>query len=179
MRRLALLLPLLCSVRAAAQTEVRPGAKIRIDAPGIVADHLVGTVLTRTADTLVVGGPEVAPISISIARITSLEVSHGKSHSAGAIKGLQWGGGIGFGLGLAFIPLLSCPGSTGTSSYCNDASSSDKALFVWVLTASGLFYGSIIGAIAGKEEWDRFDLVPRASLQMRNGRPALALSFAL
>ncbi|MEO8563136.1 MAG: hypothetical protein ABI601_13720 [bacterium] len=37
--------------------EIQPGARVRITAPGVVAGRYVGTVLTRSGDTLTVGSP--------------------------------------------------------------------------------------------------------------------------
>ena len=60
-------------------TEIQPGARVRIAAPGIVAGRYVGTVLTRSADTVELGAPGTSPIKVPIARITSVEVSRGSS----------------------------------------------------------------------------------------------------
>ena len=72
-------------------TEVQPGARVRVEAPGIVAGRYVGTVLTRTADTVVVGNPHAVPLRIPFARITAIEISRGKSRTEGAISGIKWG----------------------------------------------------------------------------------------
>ena len=91
MRRLRLILPIcLIAAQARAQsTELRPGAKIRVIAPGIVAGRLEGTLLSRTRDSLTIGSPDNAPLSIPLAGITSVEVSHGKSRAKGALKGVK------------------------------------------------------------------------------------------
>lgn len=129
-------------------TELHPGARVRIDAPGIVADGYTGTVLTRTADTLTVGDPRSAPMTLPITRITSLEISRGKSRSAGALRGILIGAPIGLAIGL----VSTADGTTCTS--CDESAASVVALF----TLSGAVWGAGIGAIVGRERWVKFQL---------------------
>src|SRR4051812_17322840 len=84
-------------------TEVRPGVRLRITAPGVVADRMVGTLLSRSADTLVIGGPDIAPLSIPLNRVTALEISRGNSRSQGALRGVKWGVPIMLVLGTTFL----------------------------------------------------------------------------
>lgn len=50
---------------AAQLTEVQAGTRVRIEAPGIVPGRdYVARVVTRTADTLVIGGPNTIPLSV-------------------------------------------------------------------------------------------------------------------
>jgi len=150
--------------------EVQPGARVRIQSPGIVAGRLVATVLARTTDSLTVASPSSAPIAVPMAKITSIEISRGKSHSLGAIRGVEWGAPIGAALGLATMTLLGCDG-------CGDIGY-DRAGYVGLSTLSGVFYGSIIGAIVGRERWDAFDLPRRTSLGITTGGAALAVRVA-
>jgi hypothetical protein len=154
-------------------TEAQPGARVRLEAPGILAGKYEGTVLTRRGDTLRVGGPNSAPVTVPIDRLTSFELSRGSSRLLGAQHGTYWGAGVGLVLGLAVLPLGSC-------SNCSDAlSSGEQASFVVYMTVSGALYGAGIGAIVGRERWERFDLAPRPVVGFRAGRPMLGLSFQL
>jgi hypothetical protein len=153
-------------------TEAQPGARVRLEAPGIVAGRYEGTVLTRNADTLRVGGPNSQPLNVPIDRIASFEVSRGISRSLGAKRGAVWGSAVGLTFALVALPSLrSCD-------YCNNTSG-DLTSFVLYMTSSGALWGAGIGAIIGRERWDRFDLVPRPITGLRAGRPSLGLSLQL
>jgi hypothetical protein len=60
----ALLIVALAFPLAAQESEIQPGARVRVQMPGLVAGKFAGTVITRTADTLVLGGPNIVPIRI-------------------------------------------------------------------------------------------------------------------
>ncbi|MFN2566738.1 MAG: hypothetical protein ABR499_17210, partial [Gemmatimonadaceae bacterium] len=104
---LLVLLPFLPLDAARAQqfSELAPGARVRIQAPGIVAGRYTGTVLSRTTDTLVVASSAAASARVPITALTSVEVSRGRSRSRGALKGIAWGGSIGLGIGLVAAAL--------------------------------------------------------------------------
>jgi hypothetical protein len=163
-------LPLVAQV-----SEVQPGARVRVTAPGIVAGDFVGTVLTRTADTIAVGGPNVVPIHIPWARISSLEISRGKSRADGAIVGIKWG-----------APLMAAVGATlgiaGTGlndrcTQCDDISLGEAVSVTALFALSGAFYGAGIGAIVGRERWDQFDVGARTSLRIDRGRIGIGMQF--
>src|SRR2546423_138876 len=81
--------------------EALPGARVRIEAPGILAGRFVGTVLQRSPDTLRVGSPNNMPVDVPIARISSIEISRGSSRLLGTGHGAMWGGAIGLVIGIA------------------------------------------------------------------------------
>ena len=166
----ALFVALLCAGRAAhAQySEVQPGARVRIHAPGIVAGRFVGTVLNRSGDTIRVGSPNTAPLDVPMARITSLEVSRGKSRASGAGRGALWGAGVGVAFGLAIVVA-----DNGNTVYYEPNNGQVIALSL----ASGAFYGAIIGAIVGREQWDSYDLHTRTSLRVRPGQVAAGVTI--
>jgi hypothetical protein len=177
MRRAFLAVSVLLSIHAspiAAQSvaplsDVQPGARIRVDAPGIVAGRFVGTVLTRRADTLTIGNPATSPVTVPLTRVTSLEVSRGKSRSAGALRGTVWGAPIGAGLGLFAIAL------SDHCKTCTDEPSGAEG--VALFTLSGAVWGAGIGAIVGRERWDRYQLDARTSLCVR--RDGVAIAFTV
>lgn len=150
--------------------EVQPGAKVRITAPGIVAGRYIGTVLSRSDDTLTLGSPNAAPFVIPTSRIATLEISHGKSRSAGAVRGMVWG----LPIGLAMGALLAA--SVTDCAACSQNGESPGEAVV-LSTLSGVIWGAGIGALVGRERWDAFDLPRHAALGIRSGGPALALRY--
>jgi hypothetical protein len=168
---LLLVLVLHASVVSAQFGEIRPGVRIRVDAPGVVADRLDATVISSTADTLMVASPDMAPLAVPVSRITSLEISRGRSRTKGAIFGAEIGGGIAVAFGLATMGDR-CGGCK-TSYQPNAVSYVLEGVSVYAVT------GAMIGAIAGRERWESFDLRQRTSIGLRNGRPTLAMTIPL
>jgi hypothetical protein len=138
---------------------VQPGARVRVEAPGIVAGRYVGTVLTRTADTITVGSPTGAPVVVPTSRLTGLEISRGKSRTAGAVRGMMWGVPIGLAAGLISLGAYEDCSSGGG---CGGAET--KGTLVMLTALSGAAWGAAIGAIVGREAWDSYELGPRASI---------------
>lgn len=163
------------SVRAqstARSDELQPGARVRITAPGIVAGRYVGTVLSRSGDTLTLGSPNTQPLAIPSSRIASLEVSRGKSRSAGAIRGIKWGAPIGLAFGLLTMGIADeCLGCT------NDGNADGRAAWVGMNLVSGVVWGAGIGALIGREHWERFDVTHRASIDVTPYGTRLALRY--
>jgi hypothetical protein len=119
-----------------------------------------------------VGGPNSQPVTIPIDRLASFEVSRGNSRSLGAQRGVVWGSGVGLILALVALPSLQ------GCNYCSNTSG-DLTSFVLYLTASGALYGAGIGALIGRERWEKFDLAPRPVTGIRAGRPSFGLSLQL
>lgn len=145
---------------AQSASELQPGTRVRVQAPGVVAGAYTGTVLAWRGDTLVLGSPASAPASVPVSRVTSLEVSRGTSRALGAISGLKWGTPIGLGLGLALLP------SINSCRTCNKGEASSAVILYGV---SGAIWGAGIGALIGKERWDRFELPPTGSSVISGG----------
>jgi hypothetical protein len=162
---------LAASTASAQRDELQPGARVRISAPGIVADRYEGTLLSRAGDTLVIGSQNALPVRIPASRVTSLELSRGKSRADGAIAGMKWGVPIMAGFGLL---LAAADPSSGCTTCTRDGPSGSEIVGYFVL--SGVAYGAGIGALVGKERWERFDLGARTSLDVRNGRFSLGVS---
>ena len=153
MRLPTLIIALLAVARPlhAQLTEAQPGARVRLEAPGILAGGYEGTILARTADSIRVGGPNSQPLTLPIDRLTSFEVSRGTSRSLGAKTGVVWGSAVGLILALVALPSIrSCD-------YCSDMPG-DQTSFVLYMTSSGALWGAGIGALIGRERWERFDL---------------------
>jgi hypothetical protein len=166
------LIALLAASTASAQgDELQPGARVRISAPGIVADRYEGTLLSRSGDTLVIGSQNALPVRVPSSRISSLELSRGKSRADGAVAGMKWGVPIMAGFGLL---LAAADPNAGCSTCTRDGPSGSEIVGYFVL--SGAAYGAGIGALIGKERWERFEVGARTSLEVRNGRFSLGLS---
>ena len=158
-------------------TEIQPGVRVRIEAPGIVAGRYVGTVLTRTADTLVIGAPSATPVKVPIDHLTVVEVSRGSSRSLGAMRGLAWGVPI----GLAFGVITAA--STTSADYvycvnCSSVSNSYKAGLIAGGALGGAIWGAGIGALVGRVRWEGFNVTPRTSFDVRQGRASLGFALA-
>jgi hypothetical protein len=143
-----------------------------VAAPGIVAGRYEGTLLSRTADTLKLGSPNGAPVAIPIARLTSIEVSRGKSRTAGALRGIMWGAPIGLAAGV-----LSASAVTGDCVGCTDDYS--KAGWIGLSTLSGVLWGAGIGALVGRERWEVFQLAPRTSIGLSTNGVMLGMRLSL
>ena len=166
-------LGLLWSAAAQAQaTEAQPGARVRVTAPGIVAGKYTGTVLGRDGTVVRIGSTNAMPVEIPVARITSFEISKGKSRTAGAWRGLVWGVPIGLVTGLVLAPSLRTCDIT-----CGPAASGEKSAFIAGGAVGGALWGAVIGALVGRERWERFDIAPRASLDMRRGEAQLGFTL--
>ena len=154
--------------------EIQPGARVRIIAPGIVAGRYVGTVLSRSGDTLTVGSPNGLPFALPSSRITSLEISRGKSRSDGAKRGMKWGAPIGLVMGLLTVGFAD--DCYGCSNRTDNAWGSGIA-WVGLNAVSGALWGAGIGALIGRERWEGFDLPRHASLGIRSDGASLALRY--
>lgn len=160
------------SVAASAQSELRPGTRIRITAPGAVAGRLAGTLLAHSADSLTIGSPSLAPLTIAKARIAQLEVSRGSSRAEGAKRGLLWAAPIGAGItALAAASARDC----GTCNPERTVTAEEAAN----LMISVMVWGAGIGALMGRERWERLDLPVRgtSAILRKDGRPALGARF--
>jgi hypothetical protein len=148
--------------------EIRAGSRVRLDAPGIVGDHMVATVIARSDDTLTVASQNAPPIAVPTSRITRLEVSRGDSRTAGALHGIKVGVPIGAVFGVLGLLLID------DCNYCE--SPPNRGAIIPAFAASGAFYGAIIGAIVQHEQWAPFALAPRVSFDPARQRGTLALS---
>jgi hypothetical protein len=147
--------------------EVQPGARVRVEAPGIVAGKYVGTVLTRNADTLTLGSPSAVPVKLPVNSIRSLEISRGKSRSAGAVRGILWGVPIGVVLGVFSVA------TADNCDACFEAPADTEAFALF--TASGLLWGAGIGALVGRERWERFALPAHTAFRIGPHSASLAV----
>lgn len=152
-------------------SEAQPGARIRVEAPGVVAGRYEGTVLTREGATMRIGATNASSVDVPLDRITSLEVSRGKSRSAGAWRGVAWGLPIGLAVGaLTATTIRSCTGTT-----CRDPDAAEKSAYVLGSTLGGAFWGGVIGALVGRERWEKFEAPVRSGVDLRHRNAQVAL----
>ena len=122
---------------------LRAGERVRIDAPGEVRDHFIGTILFPPADSLLLASSDGPPVLVHPAHITSLEVSRGRSGLGGAIRGLLIG--LPVGLVLGFIvgnePEVQC-------APCGVRRRSARDIAMGTL--AGATTGALIGAFVGR-----------------------------
>lgn len=156
--------------------ELRPGARVRITAPGIVAARLEATILSRAGDTIEVASPGLAPIRVALARTTDIEVSRGRSAAQGAITGAKWGVGIGAPFGILAAISARCQ-----TSHCDTVTTGDRVAIAAMMTASGALWGIAIGAGVGGERWVHVPLSesagPRVSPLLSPTRLGVRVSF--
>jgi hypothetical protein len=155
--------------------ELQPGTRVRVQAPAVIAGSLAATVVTRARDTVTLTNPRGAPIPVPLTAIITAEVSRGRSHRDGAVKGLAWGTGAGLAVGL-----LSAIVYDARSDECG-AEPCDNNLSPGEVVAGGLVTGAVIGtgigAIAGVEHWDRLTIP--TFVAVRPSRVGLALVVAM
>jgi hypothetical protein len=172
---LVLALMLAPSAVHAQYTEAQPGTRVRVEAPGIVAGRFEGTVLSRDNDIVRVGSPNAAPVDVPMNRITSFEISRGRSRWAGVGRGASVGLPIGLVLGL-----LASTGDAEARTYW-DAGGRDtlsRGAIIAYGAFAGAFWGGAIGALIPKERWERFDVAPRTGFDSRSRRLTIGLALA-
>lgn len=151
---------------------VAPGARVRVTAPSISRDRLVGTVVEMGEDTCVLEVERrTQPVALPLASLETLEVSQGKKSKAGtgALIGLVVGAGGGAALGAGICSSLSdLPGG---SDDCGGAAIAGALLFG--LPSCGL--GALIGWSIKVDRWEEVQLD-----RLRLGRaPGRDLGFTL
>lgn len=139
---------------AAAQRfpELQPGTRVRIRAASVADKQLTGKITSRTSDAFVVAGERGEGFTVPFAALSEVSVSRGVSHARGALTGAMWGGGLGLGVGLVFAAV---PNSERESQSFYTLGPPSAAQGVVIGTASGLVIGSLLGALEGREEWER------------------------
>ncbi len=161
-------------------TLVVPGARVRVTAPTVAENHLVGTVAAVDADTLVLGvNHGTSSLAIPFASMTSLEVSRGKKSKAGL------GAIIGAPIGLVAGALIGYAASGGGGTFplgegLERLEEGGDAMAAGALL--GGLTGGLIGALIGSSiKVDRWETVPldriRVSLTTRGGGLEVSAKF--
>jgi len=138
------------------------GARVRITAPGVLADRLDATI-RRTPDSLIVATPEALEYGVALASVREIERFDGRSGKQGAKKGFVLGALIGLPFVL-FVP---------TDATCHVACAVGIAAYVDA-TYGGI--GAAIGAAVGADRWTTVPLRPSISA-LPNGRFGVGLNL--
>lgn len=133
-----------------------PGTRIRLSAPGVLADQLDATIVRRPSDSLVVATQAGVEYSVALASVTAIDRFDGRSAKQGAKKGFIIGALTGLPVAILFPALAGC----------------DVACTIGFAAYFDAAYGGIgaaIGAGIGVDKWTGLDLRPRVSA-LPNGR---------
>lgn len=160
-------------LRLEAHSQIVPGARVRVRAPSVAADQIVGTLVAVNADTFVLKAEgRSAPMAIPLALVTRLEVRqrpahHGRSAAIGATIGFLAGGLIGASIVGGIAGGAALGGVQVEEKYIIAASLGGGAFFAGI--------GGVVGGLMGGETWVRVPLPTRIGLApKRNGRIRLA-----
>ncbi|SRR6266566_692982 len=152
---------------AAQGDSVAPGDRVRLVAPPVSQERLIGTVLSRRADTLVLHVPDAAAqVAVPLAAIERLEVSRGRHGHAFA------GFAVGFLVGAAAegVAYANCQGLL-----CPHRDGAGLAVTTGLLLG---LPGLVIGALIRSEDWERVPL-PRLSVGAGPGRRGVTVGLAV
>ncbi len=173
---LPLLIPLQ-SITAQQAPPIETGGRIRVTAPTLGVDKLVGTSVEADATRIrVQADDQASPMTISLADMTRLEVSQGRKSNA--LKGLLIGSIVGVSTGA--ILGLAASLAESYDNPCADNEVECVAVGAAAFGVTGALVGLGIGALLKSERWEevpldrlRVNIVPH-----RDGRFALGLSVA-
>jgi len=155
--------------------ELQPGARVRVQASGVVAGRLEGTVLARVRDTVTLTTSRGMLIPVPLAAITTAEVSRGRSHGDGAVKGLALGVGVGLAVGLLSAIVYDARSDECGAEPCENDLSPGEVVAGGFMT--GAVLGAGIGAIMGVEQWERLTIQRYVALRPRRDGLTLALAI--
>jgi hypothetical protein len=164
------LTPLAARDAAAQGDALRPGSRVRLTAPGVVAGQATATIVRQTADSLTIARQDTPPITIATARVTSLEVSRGRSRSAGAARGVLWS-----------LPVGVAGGIVAETAFrrCRTCGSAENLTPFHAALLLGALGGAGIGAVIGRERWESLELHHAMTITPTAGRPGIELRWAM
>ena len=157
----ALALSICCVIpllSASAQlADPQPGSWVRVRAPSKVEGDLIGTLVSRTADSIVVARSDSDVLRLPMSALKSIDMYRGRNWMLGAFIGGALALPLGYFWGLqnAKVP---CYSSTSTPCV------RDKGA---VIVLSMLYLGapaSVIGAFFGPQRWQAIDLPIKVGL---------------
>lgn len=129
---------------------VAPGTRVRVTAPDLGADKLIGTVVPSPVDTLMVRPTDrMTAIAIPLASMTRLEVRYGqKAH-------LLLGAAIGFVAGATSLGIGSAVVCSREDSDCSEH---QTVTFTALGGLSGGAVGALLGSLIHTDRWNRVPL---------------------
>lgn len=151
----AVLLSVATNVTAQTPTGVaQPGTVIRAELSLPKSDPLVGTLVSRTSDTLTLALRSGGIVKIANSALRGLDVSNGRRRLAPAVRWALIGGGI-WGLISTVIPFESCDPARYTN--CNSTNTFTRSEFVLAQALGMAVITGTIGAVRGDEAWTRIE----------------------
>jgi len=151
---------------------IETGSRIRVTAPALGVDKLVGTSVEVDATRIrVQADDQAAAMTISLTEVTRLEVSQGRKSNALA------------GLGIGFLGGAAIGGLVAMQFDEEGGDSSQGQYFLFGAVVGGAAFGAIgagIGALVKTERWEEvpLDRLRVSIVPLRDGRLALGLSVA-
>lgn len=151
-----------------------PGARVRIETTQL-RDRVEGTLMSQTSDSLVVASVGAVRTTLPASFVTKIKASEGKSHGAGAIRGIKIGAIIGGAVGLLVAAAYHEDYSTTTGT----DQSNELLAFAALEAAGGAIWGAAIGGIVGTEKWTTVYEAPVRFGMGRgiNGAPVVGLAI--
>lgn len=146
------LIAIVLATPAAAQFgNVQGGTTVRATLTTGEREALVGTLVSRSADSLVMvlRGTE-GLVRVPSSSVRSIDVLNGKSRMRPAIRWAAIGGGI-WGVVATMVPFDDC--QIKRSDYCADS----RGQFVAVQAASMALMAGVFGAVRGEDRWVRLE----------------------
>ncbi|KPK78488.1 MAG: hypothetical protein AMS25_15105 [Gemmatimonas sp. SM23_52] len=169
----ALVLVASADVLAQQARPVAPGDRLRITAPSIVGERLVGTVAELRPDALVLEPEDqLEAVLVPLAAVNKLELSRSKASNVGrgALAGGLFGAGVGLVVGIAAL---------GEEGGGLDIGVGELISGALVLGGFGAAMGMLLEATAALERWETVPLDRiRVSLKPHT-RLALTVSVSL
>jgi hypothetical protein len=169
MRKTILMLSMFAVGAGAQVPAMAPGSRLKVEMTD--RPKVEGTLMSQTPDSLVIAANGALITAVPTANVGRISSTMGRSHGAGAWKGTKIGVMVGGGLGvLAGLAVM-------TDNSLDNAS--EAPLFFGLLgAAEGAFYGVIIGAIAGSQDWKPvYERPYRVTLAPAPGSVRLGLSY--
>jgi hypothetical protein len=115
---------------------VEPGARVRVTAPAEGVRKYVGTYVAGDKDTVYVQGEaDAAPLAISVAAVTRLELHSGRKHRRLLGTGVGCAAGVALGAASGII-------------------NEDGAMSGLVLAVPGCFAGLVVGSLFTTDRWE-------------------------
>jgi hypothetical protein len=183
MRRVLFLALLLVPGAATAQTtllELQPGVRVRVTAPPTLGSRYEATIGARRGDTLSLVREGFAPISVAISALSMAEVARGESRVDGMWRGAKWGAAIGLVIGGLYATTPNNHWNCLDENVCSADEIVSDTQIVALSTFGGAFYGGAIGALVGRQRWERLVLPnERASLILTRRGPQTQLGVHL
>jgi hypothetical protein len=124
-----------------------PGARVRVRAPAVAPDPLVGAYRWQTTDSLAFDTDRRITVAIPRSYVQRMDVLRGESRWQGAGRGTLWGAAAGAGVALLVNSFHKC------ETFCEGQRSKRTRILRTVGVGAGL--GVTFGAFNPTQHWER------------------------